>query len=147
MKSILSGPTRLIFHTWDCGMNTFCIAASSYQTFSRKLTKVWIFPIGSSLIRWRRLSTFSSKRRVRPCTCRRHQIIILSHALLFVTIWTIHYTLKMGITFGNGSFVPNLLRQVFHSQIKIQCESHSNKEKKSLIFYKILSECVVLIRI
>ena len=36
--------TRLIFHTWDCGMN---LTASTYQTFSGKLTKVWIFPIGS----------------------------------------------------------------------------------------------------
>ncbi len=32
--------------------------------------------------------------------------------------FSIYYTLKTGITFGNGSFIPNLLPWVFHSQIK-----------------------------
>ncbi len=43
---------------------------------------------------------------------------------------TLLYTLKMDITFGNGSFIPNFLRQVFHFQIKTKCESHSNIEDK-----------------
>ncbi len=31
------------------------------------------------------------------------------------------HTLKMGIVFGNGNSIPNLLRQLFHSRIKIKC--------------------------
>ena len=32
-----------------------------------------------------------------------------------------HYTLIMGILVGNEDSIPNLLRRVFHSQIKIKC--------------------------
>ncbi len=34
---------------------------------------------------------------------------------------SVNHTLKMGIAFGNGSSILNVLRCVFHSQMKIKC--------------------------
>ncbi len=45
-----------------------------------------------------------------------------SHEAIYVpTAGVKTHTHKTGIVFGNGSSIPNLLRQVFHSQIKIKC--------------------------
>ena len=80
------------------------------------------------------------------CWKNRNQYKILyprGHFMIFKVLCTPRtpYIIEMGIAFGNWSSIPNLLRRVFHSQIKIKCMKTWENHFQHYFWMRLENQC------